>query len=140
LFHCSRRISSTGAPGSAGIVDEDINAAEGGEGSIDHGVHVCGIFYIAAECESLHGEFLQFFGGLHTALFFSSAQDDISALFGECFGHLAPKPDRAAGDDSGAAREVEEFAYGLRGVGQFAFLVISEPIHNGARLVGKSRK
>ena len=37
------------APGGSGIVDEDVDAAEGGEGGVDDGVNVGGIFHVAGQ-------------------------------------------------------------------------------------------
>ncbi len=65
LFQCSRRISSTGAP----VVDENIDAAELGNGGIDNLLDLRLVFHIAAKSKSLDAKFLQLFGGFLAALF-----------------------------------------------------------------------
>ena len=102
--HCFHRR----APGSSGVIDQNVEAAELFHGGISNRLDARGIFDVAAERKNLHAEFLQFLGGFDAALLLARAKNQIRAHFRETFGHLTAKANRTTGDDGDAAFEIEQ--------------------------------
>src|SRR5215472_416556 len=99
------------APGDAGIVDKNVDAAELRHGGIDQVLHAGLVLHIAAEGQGTHADPFHVVSCLFTALFFARAQDEVGATLSQRFRHLATQPDRTTGDDGNTSAEIEELLY-----------------------------
>src|SRR5882757_93408 len=95
-------------PGSAGVVDQDIDSSETAESDVHDLLDGGGIRDVAAEADGGNSERLQFFRRFLAPLFFSSAKDKIRAHLRESFSHLAPQPRGAAGNNGHAASQIKK--------------------------------
>src|ERR1041385_6055191 len=107
---------SWGAPGDAGIVNEDIEAAKVGNGCFNHFLNVGLVLYVAADCKRANAQLFHVMGCFFAALFFARAEDEVSAHLGQRLSHLPAQANGAAGDNGDAASEIKEL---LRGFGGF---------------------
>ena len=79
------------APRSAGIVDQDVEAAEFRDGLVDHCANLIRIFDVAGKSKGLDAELSQLVGSEFAALFFSGTKDKARPHLGQALSHLAPE-------------------------------------------------
>src|SRR5712692_9868136 len=106
-------------PRNAGVVNQDVDAPKRRERGIHHGMNVRGILDVASERQRFHTQRLQFFGGLHAALFLPCAKHHVRAHLRQRFRHLPSEAHRAAAYNGQAALNIEKLAhsFGSRRVG-----------------------
>src|SRR5713226_8574045 len=106
-------------PRNAGVVNQDVDAPKRRERGIHHCMNVRGILDVASQRQCFHAQRLQFFGGLHAALFLPRAKHHVRAHLRQRFGHLPSEAHRAAAYNGHAALNIEKLAhsFGSRRVG-----------------------
>src|SRR6266851_4377019 len=106
-------------PRNAGVVNQDVDAPKRRERGIHHCMNVRGILDVASQRQRFHAQRLQFFGGLHAALFLPCAKHHVRAHLRQRFRHLPSEAHRAAAYNGHAALNIEKLAhsFGSRRVG-----------------------
>src|SRR5260370_28478252 len=79
------------APGSASIVDQDIDPAEFGDGCVYHLLDVAWVLHVATQCPGPYAELAQFLSRPFASLLLASTKHQMRAHLREAFGHLAPQ-------------------------------------------------
>ena len=99
------------APARAGVVDEDVEPAELGDGAPDDLLGLAGVADVPAEAERPDAEPSgELRGCLLAPLCPAAAEHEVGAELGERLRELQPEPARAAGDQGDLAGEVEQGA------------------------------
>jgi hypothetical protein len=106
------------APGGARIVDEDVDAADHREGSVDDGMDVGGILYIAADRESLHTKLFQFFAVRTQRSFFLVQRTILAPISARASAVWRPSPAEPPVMMAVRPGKVEEVLYGSHGARQ----------------------
>ncbi len=105
--HCFHRR----APGSSGVIDQNVEAAELFQGGVSSFTPGCSRDRLTSQPQrkNLHAELLQFLGGLAgSAPSCARRAPPVRSHFRETFGHLTAKANRTTGDDGDAAFEIEQ--------------------------------
>ena len=91
------------------VVDEDVDAAEALDGRADHALDALGIADVAVHGQSaVCSQGLQGLGRMLAGGEVKVCDDDARARLVQAAGDAEPDPHRTAGDDRGAAGEVDE--------------------------------
>jgi hypothetical protein len=97
------------APGGAGVVDEDVDAAEALHRGGDHALAFFGQRGIGGDPAGIDAARVKMSRGLREVIGLARAQHDAGAGLAEAFGDLQAEAARAASDEGRLAFQVEEF-------------------------------
>mmetsp|Transcript_21087 Transcript_21087/g.81837 ORF Transcript_21087/g.81837 Transcript_21087/m.81837 type:complete len:357 (+) Transcript_21087:2512-3582(+) len=103
-----RMLLGRGAPGGAGVVDEDVDAAQALHGLGHHALHILWLGRIGGAPARVDALGLQLGGSIFQVGRLARGQHDLGARLAQGFGDLQAQAARAAGDEGHLAGQVEE--------------------------------
>ena len=98
------------APGSACVIDQDVDPPESRHRRIHDSLNIGRVLDITTEGQRLDPKLPQLLSGFFAAIFLPRAEHQVGAHFGQPFRHLASQSNGSSGDNGYTPGEIEKLS------------------------------